>query len=378
MNGFETILPFLKPIEHLILDDSISEVMVNGADCVFIERQGLLEHVSGVSLGERALMVAVKNIARRLGGDISESQPILDSRLPDGSRVAAVIPPCSLRGVTLTIRKFRKHHFAIDDLIALGALDQPLANRLEDYVLARRNILISGAKSTGKTTILGALGKFIPGDERILLIEDTAEIRMPHTNLVRFEAPPPQTGPDPARRNSRRRSVRPSSAPQYRPLRNAFNHSCEFRTAGPGPFHQLCPAERNRAALPLDSEKHRGFAQRSRARRTPTGPQVPFRSFGNQRVRPGRRSVRLHLGVLQAGDAVRNSQDPVKTTLGGREFLEAAFEPSDRIAILVRSRVRSETLQRITTAERIAEPSFQHWLRFKNDQESADVYVGMN
>src|SRR5579863_8220203 len=103
MHGFETILPFLKPIEHLILDDSISEIMVNGPDRVFIERNGLLHQVQGVSLGEKSLMVAVKNIARRLGSDISESKPILDSRLPDGSRVAAVIPPCSLGGVTLTI-----------------------------------------------------------------------------------------------------------------------------------------------------------------------------------------------------------------------------------------------------------------------------------
>ena len=100
MNGFETILPFLKPIEHLILDDSVSEVMVNGGDSIFIEKRGLLEKVTGVSLSERALMVAVKNIARRLGDDLSEAKPILDSRLPDGSRVAAVIPPCSLGGVT--------------------------------------------------------------------------------------------------------------------------------------------------------------------------------------------------------------------------------------------------------------------------------------
>ena len=194
MNGFETILPFLKPIEHLILDDTISEVMVNGADCVFIERQGLLEQVTGVFLGDRALMVAVKNIARRLGDDISEAKPILDSRLPDGSRVAAVIPPCSLRGVTLTIRKFSARQFEIADLIAMGTLDQRLANRLEDYVLARKNILISGATGTGKTTFLNALARFIPGDERILLIEDTAEIRMPHANLVRFEARQVQNG----------------------------------------------------------------------------------------------------------------------------------------------------------------------------------------
>jgi pilus assembly protein CpaF len=194
MNGFETILPFLKPIEHLILDDSISEVMVNGADSIFIERQGLLEKVGGVSLGEKALMVAVKNIARRLGDDISEAKPILDSRLPDGSRVAAVIPPCSLGGVTLTIRKFNTRHFQIADLIALGTLDQLLANRLEDYVLARKNILISGGTGTGKTTFLNALGRFIPEDERVLLIEDTAEIQMGHSNLVRFEARQAQNG----------------------------------------------------------------------------------------------------------------------------------------------------------------------------------------
>src|SRR3984957_10996224 len=112
MPGFETILPFLKPIEHLILDESISEVMVNGPDQVFVEKAGFVEQVRGISIGERSLLVAVKNIARRLGDDISEAKPILDSRLPDGSRVAAVIPPCSLRGVTLTIRKFHSRYFA--------------------------------------------------------------------------------------------------------------------------------------------------------------------------------------------------------------------------------------------------------------------------
>ncbi len=194
MHGFETILPFLKPIEHLILDDSISEVMVNGADSVFIEKCGYLQPVSGVALGEKALLVAVKNIARRLGGDISESNPILDSRLPDGSRVAAVIPPCSLRGVTLTIRKFNTRHFDMQDLIAAGTLDQRLANRLEDYVLSRKNILICGGTGSGKTTTLNILSRFIPEEERILLIEDTAEIQISQPNLVRFEARHAQSG----------------------------------------------------------------------------------------------------------------------------------------------------------------------------------------
>jgi pilus assembly protein CpaF len=194
MNGFEMILPFLKPIEHLILDDSISEVMVNGADRVFIEKQGFLQQVPGVELGERLLMVAVKNIARRLGDDISESKPILDSRLPDGSRVAAVIPPCSLCGVTLTIRKFSTRHFEMEDLIRAGTLDRVLANRLEDCVLSRKNILISGGTGSGKTTLASILGKFIPPDERILVIEDTAEIKLGQENLVRFEARREQNG----------------------------------------------------------------------------------------------------------------------------------------------------------------------------------------
>ena len=194
MHGFETILPFLKPIEHLILDESVSEVMVNGADQVFVEKAGFVQQVPGVSIPERSLLVAVKNIARRLGDDISETKPILDSRLPDGSRVAAVIPPCSLKGVTLTIRKFHARHFEMQDLIEGGTLDHSLANRLEDCVLSRRNLLISGGTGCGKTTLLCALGTFIPPDERVLLIEDTAEIQLAQTNLVRFEARQAQNG----------------------------------------------------------------------------------------------------------------------------------------------------------------------------------------
>jgi len=194
MNGFEIILPFLKPIEHLILDDAINEVMVNGHDHIFIEKAGFIEPVQDVILGEKALMVAVKNIARRLGDDISESKPILDSRLPDGSRVAAVIPPCSVDGVTLTIRKFNARHFGVEDLVQAGTLERWLANQLEGYVLSRKNILISGATGSGKTSMLNALGKFIPSDERVLLIEDTSEIHMGQDNLVRFEARQPQNG----------------------------------------------------------------------------------------------------------------------------------------------------------------------------------------
>ena len=194
MTGFELILPFLRPIEHLILDPEISEIMVNGPDHVFIERAGMMQSVPEVSLTAKSLEVAVRNIARRLGDDISEEKPILDSRLPDGSRVAAVIPPCSLQGVTLTIRKFNARHFGIEDLIRIGTLTQELAEVLQDAVVNRQNILISGATGTGKTTLLNILANFTPQDERILVIEDTAEIQIDSPNLVRFEARREQEG----------------------------------------------------------------------------------------------------------------------------------------------------------------------------------------
>lgn len=194
MNGFELILPFLRPIESLILDSEISEIMVNGSERIFIERQGHIQPVPDITISQRALEVAVRNIARRLGDDISEEKPVLDSRLPDGSRVAAVLPPCSLNGVILTIRKFNAKHFAIEDLVAGGTLSAELAQRLRLAVLDHRNILISGGTGTGKTTLLTALSSFIPRHERVLVIEDTAEIQIQTLNLVRLEARREQNG----------------------------------------------------------------------------------------------------------------------------------------------------------------------------------------
>ena len=168
--------------------------MVNGSERVFVEKNGFLKEVLGLPLGEKSLMIAVKNIARRLGGDISEAKPILDSRLPDGSRLAAIIPPCSVNGVTLTIRKFNSRNFTVNHLIEAGTLELWLVNLLEDYVLRRANIVISGGTGTGKTTLLNILGKFIPEDERILVIDDSSEIRIAHRNLVRLEARQAQNG----------------------------------------------------------------------------------------------------------------------------------------------------------------------------------------
>lgn len=194
MNGFELILPFLRPIQHLILDPDISEIMVNGPERIFIEKAGYLQSVPGVKLTHESLIVAVKNIARRLGDDISEAKPILDSRLPDGSRVAAVIPPCSIRGVALTIRKFNSHRFKMKDLIEVGTLSPALAVQLEEYVAQRKNILICGGTSSGKTTLANLLMEFIPDHERIVLIEDTAEIQIQKENVLRFEARREQNG----------------------------------------------------------------------------------------------------------------------------------------------------------------------------------------
>jgi pilus assembly protein CpaF len=194
MNGFELILPFLRPIQHLILDPDISEIMVNGPERIFIEKAGYLQAVPGVKLTPESLIVAVKNIARRLGDDISEAKPILDSRLPDGSRVAAVLPPCSIQGVALTIRKFNSHKFKMNDLIERGTVTAELAGQLEQFVVQRKNVLICGGTATGKTTLANILMESIPEHERIVLIEDTAEIQIQKENVLRFEARREQNG----------------------------------------------------------------------------------------------------------------------------------------------------------------------------------------
>jgi pilus assembly protein CpaF len=186
--SFELILPFLRPIAHLIQDPDVSEIMVNAGGRVFLERQGVLNEADGVQLAEKNLQVAVRNIARTLGDDVSEEQPILDARLPDGSRVAAVIPPCSLGGTTLTIRKFQSRFFTADELVRSGTLTEPVLDQIRTAIDARQNVLISGGTSTGKTTLLNALAAFLPVTDRIVIVEDTAELQIDKPNVVRFEA----------------------------------------------------------------------------------------------------------------------------------------------------------------------------------------------
>ena len=192
--SFDLIAPFLRPIAHLFHDPDITEIMVNGSGRVFIERSGRLEFVADVTIREQNLRVAVRNLARILGDDVSEERPLLDSRLPDGSRVAAALPPVSLGGTTLTIRKFHSRYFSAEELVRIGTLTREQLDTLRHGIEARDNILISGGTGTGKTTLLNALTAFLPTDDRVVLIEDTAELQLEASNLVRFEARREQGG----------------------------------------------------------------------------------------------------------------------------------------------------------------------------------------
>jgi pilus assembly protein CpaF len=168
--------------------------MVNGSGRVFVERNGRLEAVVDVAVREQNLRVAVRNLARVLGDDVSEERPLLDSRLPDGSRVAAALPPVSLNGTTLTIRKFQCRHFSAEELVRIGTLSREQLDTVRRSIEARDNILISGGTGTGKTTLLNALAAFLPADDRLVVIEDTAELQLEASNLVRFEARREQVG----------------------------------------------------------------------------------------------------------------------------------------------------------------------------------------
>ncbi len=186
--SWDVIIPFLRPIERLLRDPDISDILVNGSARVFIERAGQMIEVPGVTIAERSLQVAVRNIARVLGDDVGDEKPLLDARLPDGSRVAAIFPPCSVNGTTLAIRKFQSRKYNADALVEVGTLTPEVLAELRKSVHARQNILISGGTGTGKTTLLNALAAFIPEGERVIVIEDTSEIQMERANLVRLEA----------------------------------------------------------------------------------------------------------------------------------------------------------------------------------------------
>lgn len=178
------------PINPLLLDEDVSEIMVNGARRVYVERKGRLVETNIEFRDDEHVMNIIEKIVAPIGRRIDESSPMVDARLPDGSRVNAIIPPLALNGPTLTIRKFSKDPFTIDDLVRFGTLSNEMAIFLEACVKARLNVFVSGGTGSGKTSSLNVLSSFIPNDERIVTIEDAAELQMGQDHVVSLESRP--------------------------------------------------------------------------------------------------------------------------------------------------------------------------------------------
>ncbi|MCZ8018144.1 CpaF family protein [Novosphingobium sp.] len=181
----------LGPLEPLLQDETITDVLVNGPDNVFVERRGLLERVSTRFQDDRHLLRIIQKIVSAVGRRIDESSPYVDARLADGSRVNAIIPPLAIDGPMLSIRKFAKKWISVDRLIELGSLPDQMAEVLKAIVGSRRNVLISGGTGSGKTTLLNAMSSFINHRERIITIEDSAELQLMQEHVVRLETRPP-------------------------------------------------------------------------------------------------------------------------------------------------------------------------------------------
>lgn len=179
------------PIQQFLLDDSITEIMVNATDYIYIERKGKLVRTEIRFATDAHVRRIIEKIVSRIGRRIDESSPMVDARLPDGSRVNAIVPPLAVDGPTLTIRKFTKEAFSVDDLIEFGSMTPEVAEFLRISVIAKRNILISGGTGSGKTTMLNVLTSFIPSDERLITIEDAVELQLNQDHVVRLESRPP-------------------------------------------------------------------------------------------------------------------------------------------------------------------------------------------
>jgi pilus assembly protein CpaF len=180
----------LGPLEPLLSDRSVDEVMVNGPGDVYVERRGRIERTGVSFAGEAELMHAIERVLAPLGRRVDEASPLCDARLPDGSRVNVVIPPLSLGGPCLTVRRFRREGFSLRELVAGGTMPGEVAELLALCVAARASVLVSGGTGSGKTTTLNALSGAIPGEERIVTIEDAAELRLRQRHVVRLEARP--------------------------------------------------------------------------------------------------------------------------------------------------------------------------------------------
>ncbi len=180
----------LGPLEPLIADDSITEVMVNNAKRVYIERSGRIELTRMTFYDDRHLLRIIDRIVSRIGRHIDEASPMCDARLPDGSRVNAIIPPLSIDGPALTIRKFRKDPLKVEDLLGYETMTTSMSEFLNACVKAKLNVLISGGTGSGKTTLLNVLSSFIPNVERLITIEDAAELQLQQEHVIRLETRP--------------------------------------------------------------------------------------------------------------------------------------------------------------------------------------------
>ncbi len=183
----DSIATFLGPITGFLADDTVSEVMINGPQEIFIERRGVIEKTDAKFRDEQALLAAVRNIAQFVGRSIDEDNPVLDARLPDGSRICAVLPPCSRKGTTLSIRKFSKGNPSFVDLINRGSITKDAARFLDVCIFLAKNTIISGGTGSGKTTLLNVLGSRIPNNQRVLIIEDSSELKIHTDHVVFFE-----------------------------------------------------------------------------------------------------------------------------------------------------------------------------------------------
>ena len=186
---FEASLEFfLSPIGEFLRDETVTEVMVNGFEEIFIERRGQLIRTEARFASDDALLSAVHNVAQYVGREIDEDRPVLDARLPDGSRVHAVIPPSARGGTYLTIRKFQRDIMGLDDFVRLGSISESGREFLELCVRLRKNLVVSGGTGTGKTTMLNAVSTAIPEEERIVVIEDSSELRLQQAHCLYLES----------------------------------------------------------------------------------------------------------------------------------------------------------------------------------------------
>lgn len=182
---------FFEPIRHYLEDDSVSEIMINGPNSIFIERQGKLQATPSKFVSEPALKAAAVNVAKHVGRMLNEENPRLDARLPDGSRVHAVIPPLSRCGTVVAIRKFKKEKLTISQLIQFGSITEAGSQLIDTIVKLHKNVIVSGATSSGKTSVLNVLSSYIPEAERILVIEDSSELQLQQAHTVCFETRKP-------------------------------------------------------------------------------------------------------------------------------------------------------------------------------------------